>query len=151
MKLSNAHEALLSLAISLIVIGLVLRFGDALYIGIWYYIAVPVFAYLLGSFFKPVSLFQTGNSLGVAILFLFYLNINWQATRPEGLLGLGHLFSLPGAAIGICLSAFLLKRKKAPSFIIAFCAGLFGVVFGFFLNQIIVCNTVMWCGPLSIK
>ena len=30
MKLSNAHDALLSLAISLTVIGLVLRFGDAL-------------------------------------------------------------------------------------------------------------------------
>lgn len=75
--------------------------------------------------------------------------VNWRASRPEGLLALGHLFSLPGAVVGALIAAVLLRRHASTGPAFALIIGFAGVVVGFFINQLLVCNTVMWCGPLS--
>ena len=128
---------------------LVLIFGDAMYIGIWYYLAVPIAALLIAWGFKSPPLFQAGAVLGLSVTFLIYLSLNWNAERPEGLLGLGHLSSLPGAAIGLILSAYIAKIRSIAGVWVGFTMGLLGVLAGFFINQVVVCNTVMWCGVLS--
>lgn len=125
--------------------------GDSLYVGIWYYFAVFFTTICIASFFKPIPYFQTGAAIGIAITFLAYLYINWSSSRPEGLLGLGHLFSLPGAAFGLIISAISLKRTPTKTFRIGFLFGLLGVLIGFSINQLLVCNTLMWCGSLSIE
>ncbi len=76
------------------------------------------------------------------------MSINWSAERPEGLLALGHLTSLPGAAIGIVLALLVARRIQTPALILL--AAFSGLLTGFFVNQLVVCNTVMWCGPLSL-
>ena len=78
------------------------------------------------------------------------MSINWNATRPEGLLGLGHLFSLPGAFIGVLVTAIVARKKAATHPFVLFLFGFVGLLVGYFLNQLVVCNTVMWCGPLSL-
>jgi len=129
---------------------LVLILGDAMYIGIWYYLVVPLISLIIAWAFKSPPFFQTGAVLGLSITFLIYLGINWNADHPEGLLGLGHLFSLPGAAIGLVVTAYLAKIRHIIGSLIGFSLGFLGVLAGFFINQVVVCNTVMWCGLLSV-
>ena len=151
MNLTRTHDALWSAAVCFTVVCLVLLRGDSLSIGVWYYIAVPLASFVIGAIGYPKPLFQFGNSLAVATTFIIYLSINWHASHSDGLLGLGHLFSLPGAALGVFLSTYLLDRQESPSVIFSFLAGLLGFSVGFFLNQLYVCNTDMWCGPLSLR
>lgn len=150
MNISRIHDTYFSISLLSVVILLVLILGDAMYIGIWYYLAIPIAALLIAWGFKSPPLFQTGAVLGLSVTFLIYLSLNWSAERPEGLLGLGHLFSLPGAAIGLVLSAYIVKIRSIVGVLVGFTMGLLGVLAGFFINQVVVCNTVMWCGVLSV-
>ena len=140
-------DRIIFIAIALISIVTVLVIGDYMYIGIWYYLAIPIVAYLLSLPFKPQSFFLTGISLTIILSYIPYFYYNITALRPEGLLGLGHLFSLFGLALGILFAGFYLKEKSLKplstltiSFIISFS--------GFFLNQLVVCNTLLYCGKL---
>jgi hypothetical protein len=149
MQLSRNFDVALAVAISLLLPAVVLLLGDPIYIGIWYYFVVPAVALGLGAAFRVKPLFLSGVSLAVTVTLLIYMSINWSAERPEGLLGLGHLFSLPGAGIGVMLGAVLSKQTEYP--LAGLLSGLLGLLSGFLVNQIVVCNTLMWCGPLSMK
>jgi len=138
-------DRILFVAISLISIFTVLIIGDVLYIGLWYYIAIPFVAYLLTLPFKLKQYFLTGIGLAILLTYIPYFYYNLSATRPEGLLGLGHLFSLPGLAIGILLAGLYLKEKSLRS-ISLFTIGFMVTFLGFLTNQFIVCKTVMYCG-----
>ncbi|UWX04228.1 hypothetical protein H1235_02575 [Pseudoxanthomonas sp. NC8] len=122
--------------------------GDPVYVGLWYYLAVPAVALGLTALLRARPLFLSGASLAVAITLLAYMCINWRAARPDGLVALGHLFSLPGAAVGLLLAAVPVRRARHP--LAALLLGLGGLLGGFLANQLVVCNTVMWCGPFSM-
>ena len=149
MKTSVTLDALFAVVIALVAVIIVMVKGDALYIGLWYYFAVPIVIVGIGAALRARPLFLFGTSLAIAITLIFYMSINWRASSPEGLLGLGHLFSLPGAVVGVFIAATLLKRKTTASLFIAFHFGLIGLLGGFFVNNLIVCNTVLYCGQLS--
>ena len=119
--------------------------GDSLYVGIWYYLAVPAAALGLGLILRSPPFFLTGSVIASALTLTIYILLNRQ--QAEGLLVLGHLFSLPGAAAGLLLAGLVSKAKR--SLPLSFCLGLFGLLIGFLLNQLVICNWVMWCGPLS--
>ena len=138
-------DRILFACISLISIIIVLIFGDALYIGLWYYLAIPLVAFSLTLPFKPNQLFLTGISLAIQFTLITYLYINLSAERPEGLLGLGHLFSLPGLAAGIIAASIYVKDKYKKQHIML-SIGFFGTASGFIINQLIICNTLMYCG-----
>lgn len=139
----------LSILVSMIVPILVLVIGDGLYAGLWYYFTVPLVILGLSAAFKLTSSFYTGVSTAIAISFIIYLNINWTAKIPEGLLGLGHMFSLPGAFLTVMITAFLLKRKNNRLPVQNLILGFFSFAIGFFLNQIFICNSCLYCGVLS--
>ena len=140
-------DKILFIAISLIVIVTVLVVGDVLYIGLLYYIAIPSVAYLLTLPIKPKAFFLTAISLVILLTYIPYFYRNLFTERPEGLIGLGHLFSLPGLAIGILLTGLYLKNKSLDPFI-TFTISFIGTFLSFFINQFIVCNTVLYCGNL---
>lgn len=135
----------LFILISLISITIVLIFGDALYVGLWYYIVIPLVAFLLTLPFKPHQLFLTGISLVIQLTLITYLYINLTTERPEGLLALGHLFSLPGLAIGIIAASIYVKNKSKNKYIML-AIGFSGAALGFVINQLIICNTFIYCG-----
>ena len=140
-------DRILFIGISLISIAIVLIFGDALYIGLWYYIVIPVVAFTLTFPFKTKELFLTGTSIAIQLTIIPYLYINITAERPGGLLGLGHLFSLPGLAVGIIVGSIYVKNKyKKPYIMLSI--GFVASLSGFLINQIIICNTLMYCGNL---
>ena len=147
---SRSNDIFLSALISLAVIFVTLIKGDALYLGTWYYFAVPAIILSLCAAIRPAPLFLTGASLGIAITLLCVMSVNWSSSQPEGLLGLGHVSSLPGAIIGVLLAAVKAKKKHITLPYTSLSIGLGGLLIGYLINQIVVCNTVMWCGPLSM-
>jgi len=147
---SRSNDIFLAAFISLAVIFLTLIKGDALYLGIWYYFTVPAVILSLCAAIRPAPFFLTGASLGIAITLLCVMSVNWSSSHPEGLLGLGHVSSLPGAIIGVLLAAVTAKRKNITLPYTSLSMGLGGLLIGYLINQTVVCNTVMWCGPLSM-
>lgn len=140
-------DRIIFLVLSLICVSFVLIYGDALYIGIWYYIAIPAMAFLLTLPFKPQKYFLSSISIVILLTYIPYYYYNLTAKQPEGLLGLGHLFSLPGLAIGIILAGIYLSGKVQTQ-LYTFSIGFAFSIFGFFINQIFVCSTVLYCGRI---
>ena len=116
MSPNRAQDAGIAASVTIALFAIVTAKGDALYAGLWYYVAVPLAILGLCAAFKPPPAFITGASIALTTIFLAYLSINWSASRPKGLLVLGHMFSLPGALIGGLLAARLAnkKAKMAP-------------------------------------
>ncbi|MCY1410284.1 hypothetical protein D9M71_256500 [compost metagenome] len=121
--------------------------GDLLFVGMWYCFSFPAFLFLLAAFFKPVSPFCSGVSVGTCITFLFYFYRAWNSGPADGLLGLGHVFSVPGILVGILMAGILQRHLKGA--LQRFSVSLFMVLIGFFFAQIALCNSVLWCGPFT--
>lgn len=150
MTATRTLDATLATAVALAMLILVLIKGDALYIGVWYYLAVPIVVLGICAAFRLAPFFLFGTSLAIAISMLAVMSVNWRASRPEGLLGLGHLFSLPGAFVGVIAGSFIARKLEVVNPFFAFLLGVAGFGAGYFVNQLLVCNTVVWCGPLSL-
>jgi hypothetical protein len=105
---------------------------------------------LPGLILRARALFQTGTTAAVIITLLVYMAIVSSLGRDGGLVGLGHLFSVPGMFVGASVSAWLLRFRVNVSlpWIVAGVAFV-GAGLGFMIAQVIVCNTVMYCGALS--
>ena len=144
---SRLLDCIYAVVISLIVPIFVMCVGGPMYMGLWYYFLVSIIALILAMLFQVKAFFLSGTALICAISFLPYMLFNVFATRPEGLIGLGHFFSLPGAILGLSTGAFISKKYKKPVTIL--CCAILGIGVGFFVNQLLMCNIVMWCGPLS--
>jgi hypothetical protein len=121
--------------------------GDPLYAGTWYYLIVWLGLVGLVQIAKAPPLLTTGAAVALAASFLFYWV--WQASLPgpEGLLGLGHLFSLPGIGIAAILAAVIARSRQLLPWT-AFAAGLLACCAGFAIAQFVVCQSVLYCGSL---
>jgi hypothetical protein len=51
--------------------------------------------------------------------------------------------------IGHLLGVVLSKRQTGAIPVLAF--GVLGWGIGFFVNNLVICNTLMYCGPLSLR
>lgn len=122
--------------------------GDSLYVGLWYYFGVAVTAFVITVLIRPRPGFLTGVSIALAMIFAFYLQINQGNSRPDGLLALAHLFSLPGALIGLLAAGWIVRQRTASSSIAALLVAMLGVAAGFLLNQLLLCRTLMYCGSI---
>ncbi|MBB2497489.1 hypothetical protein [Aquipseudomonas ullengensis] len=122
--------------------------GDVLFIGYWYYAAVFLGIFILSALVKAKPLFISGAVLAAGLAFGVYIRANWVPVTTNDLLALGHVFSLPGAAVGLLVfgvvSRFSTRNKPA----LAFAAGFLGFGIGFLANQAILCSTVLYCGAL---
>ncbi len=143
------------LVLSLLLVALVLAYaasaGNALFLGYWYVLGVPMMMLIPGLVFRVRALFLTGTTAAVVGSLVIYMALISNAGREGGLMGLGHLFSVPGMFVGAAVSAWLLRFRLKTSlpWILAGLAFL-SVGFGFLICQVIVCNTVMFCGALSL-
>lgn len=124
--------------------------ADPLCAGSWYLLSVPMATLLPGLILRAPALFLTGTTAAAIASLLIYMKIMVSLARPEGLLVLGHLFSMPGMLVGTGVSAWLLRyRVKASlSWLVAGIAFL-GAAIGFMIAQMILCSTLMYCGALS--
>lgn len=125
--------------------------ADPLYTSAWYLLGVPLAMLLPGVLLQAPPLFLSGTTAAAIASLLTYVMIISSLPHPDGLLGLGHLFSLPGMLLGAAASAWLLRyRVRAKSPLLVAGLAFLGAAGGFLVAQIIVCNTAMYCGGLSI-
>jgi hypothetical protein len=150
MFIARTLDFSLALTIAAAVLAFVAFKGDALYLGNWYYIAVPLITLGVCAAIRPAPLFLSGVELAIASSMIALMSVNWRAARPDGLLGLGHIFSLPGAFIGVVATAYVARKLQIVRPFGAFLLGLGGFGGGYLLNHLLLCNTVMWCGPMSL-
>jgi hypothetical protein len=102
--------------------------------------------------FKPRPAVIAGVAVVLALyLAIFYLCIHLSHDRDGSLAWLGYLFSLPGAIAGALRAVFLLRKRPLYSIISAGFTAASLVFVGLLVNQTIVCNTIMYCGRLSVK
>jgi hypothetical protein len=125
--------------------------ANALYTGIGYFVAVFVASLVPGLILRAPSLFLTGTTAAVVATLLIYMKIMSRFGHTEGMFVLGHVFSVPGMLVGAGVSAWLLRyRVKASLQWIVSGIGFLGTALGFMVAQMMVCNTLMYCGALSL-
>lgn len=139
---------------SVVLVALVLVYactaGNTLFLGYWYLLGVPALLLLPGLILRARALFLTGTTAAVVVTLLIYMAIAPSLGRDSGLVGLGHVFSVPGMFVGSSVSAWLLRFRVNASLVwIVAGVAFLGAGLGFMIAQAIVCNTVMYCGALS--
>lgn len=92
MQILRVNDIFLAVVLSLAVVWLAFVKGDALYLGVWYYFAVPIVILGACAVLRPTPLFLTGTSLGIAITLLCVMSINWGASRLRACSGLVMYF-----------------------------------------------------------
>ena len=147
-KLSRRIDSVVALVIGFALLAATFIVGDPIYAGAWYYLIAWFGLVGLVQLAKAPPLLTTGAAAALAASFLFYWV--WQASlpQPDGLLGLGHLFSLPGLGIAAVIAAVVAHRRQMlPR--TAFAIGLLACCAGFATAQFVVCRSMMYCGALS--
>lgn len=145
--MSRRTEILLAFITAAIPVAAALMFGDRLYLGLWYYASVFGAVLLLSALLRPPPLFTLGATVALLATVAGYWAVALSRTTVDGLLGLGHLCSLPGAALGLIVGWLVVRKGRSQLAALGVGFGL--VLAGFCVNQLIVCNTLMACGPLS--
>ena len=148
MNPANRLDISLAVAVTFGVLAYVLANGDSLYLGIWYYFAAPAAMVLIALWLRVGPYFALAASIGLALTYLPYFYVQLTAARPEGLLGLGHMFSVPGAALGLITAASVLKRAKQPGKLEIVVFGSTLVLAGFGIANLALCNSMLYCGKV---
>jgi predicted membrane protein len=148
MNLTLRTDAIITAMAIAFVIAITLIKGDVLFIEHWYYASVFLGVFILSALVKAKPLFISGAILAAGLTFGVYIQANWVPSATNDLLVLGHLFSLPGAAIGLLITGIISRFSKHYKPALAFAAGTLGFGVGFLMNQAFLCNTVLYCGAL---
>ncbi|MFT3760608.1 hypothetical protein [Thauera sp.] len=146
--LSRKMDVVIALGIGLVLLAVVLIFGEPLYLGAWYYLLSWLCLVGLVQIVRAPPLFTTGAVAALALSFLLYWIWKISLPYPQGLLGLGHLFSLRGLGIAAVMAAVLVKRRQTSPGTV-FWIGLLACSAGFVVAQLIECRTAMYCGAIS--
>lgn len=151
MKMGFREDLSCSMVLIILVLGYASTGGNTLYLVFWYLIGVPVVMLLPGLILRSRALFLTGTTAATVVTLLVYMTIVSSSDRDGGLVGLGHLFSVPGMVVGTSVSTWLLRFRvnaRLPWIVAGF--AFLGAGFGFMIAQVIVCTTAMYCGALSM-
>ena len=116
-------------------------FVNFLYFGLY-----PIVFVGLLTLFKIPKYSCTAISIVILAQYIIYFFLSRSDTN--GLVWLGYFFTIPGLLIGAITACYITLRKipSNPSPFIFFAIALFLTALGFALNQLLLCNTVMYCG-----
>jgi hypothetical protein len=132
-----------------LLLGTVIAAGDSLHTAYLYPVIAPIVALEICSWRKPRSFYLSGVALVIYLTLFGYLSFNWFSANPEGFLVVGHFLSLPGLVIGAIALSLRDRPTNGPA--ASLLLGATGSSIGFLLAQGVVCNTVMYCGVLSLS
>ncbi|MFC4654931.1 hypothetical protein ACFO3I_07890 [Rheinheimera marina] len=146
--MSRWTDSLIAFGIGAALLAAMLVVGDLLYVGVWYYPVCWVALVGLVQLAKAPPLLTSGAASALVLSCLLYWAWQVSLPRPDGLLGLGHLFSLSGLGIAAVAAALIARRKQMGPWA-AFLTGLLACCAGFASAQWLVCRTMQYCGVLS--
>ncbi|WP_093543525.1 hypothetical protein [Pseudomonas sp. OV546] len=145
-------DLLYSVVLAALVLVYASTVGNTLHLGYWYLVGVPALMLLPGMTLRAQAMFLSGTTAAVSVTLLAYMSVVSSLGRDGGLMGLGHLFSVPGMFIGTSISAWLLRFRLNASLVWIIAGVAFvGAGLGFMIAQVIVCNTVLFCDELSYR
>jgi hypothetical protein len=137
--------AIIGLALGICVSAMLAQKGPDFLPNLGFFWLSQVVALALALPFRPRPAVIAGGALALA----FYLGAfaAWLALHPyrAGLIWLGYLLSLPGAAVGSIVAALLLRDRLKYSAIMASCIASGLALVGVLINQTLVCMTAMDC------
>lgn len=138
----------------LMIVGLVLYAStgaDTLYASVWYLLGTPLLIIVWSLILGLPALFLTGATAAAVGTLLIYICTMSTMEHRDGLLVLGHVFSVPGMLVGIGIVAWVLRQRlKVTSPWLVAAVGFAGTALGFMAAQLVVCNTLMYCAALSL-
>jgi len=145
---SRTTDVIAAFVIGAAIVATAVLRGDPLYVGIPYYVLAWLVLVGVAQIARVPPLFTAGASAALGASVLLYWA--WQASlpRPEGMLGLGHVFALPGLAVGL-IAAWFALRRRGPRPVAAFAVAFLACCIGFGIAQLVLCRTGMYCGRLS--
>lgn len=86
------------------------------------------------------------------------LKVDGEQQPTKDLAALGHVFSLPGAVVGVVIAGLVRRHLGKSGVVVNFSLGFCGVLVGFSIVQIMICNMFIWCGsclscnyPIKLK
>lgn len=142
-------DLLLAAGVALATLTYPLSVGDPLFLGAWYYIAVPVVVIGAAVSLEVGPLFVFGTACALTLTYVPYWYFQASSARPEGLLGLAHMFSLPGSLIGLAVADRVLRRLEAKRSFVLFTVGAVATFLGFLLVEFSACAMRVYCGPTA--
>lgn len=98
---------------------------------------------------KPFFLSGSCLALCTANFVYFVTEGSTTDTNSSGFVVLFAVISTGCGLLGAVIAALLLRRYVSAGPILSLLVGFAGVSVGFFSSQLIICNSVMWCGSLS--
>lgn len=148
--MTSLHRVDLTLATiaAALPLGFVLLNGDPMFLGAGYFVIVPSLLVAGCLALNAAPLFITGASLVVSLTYIPFIAYSLGSARPEGLIGFGHLFSMPGAFAFALLGAWYSSREKSAPAMLALFFGFLSTLAGYAINQLAVCNTLVYCGGI---
>jgi hypothetical protein len=98
---------------------------------------------------KP--LFLSGSCLAICTANFIYVvkAVSASDINSSGSVVMFLAMSTGSGFIGAILAGLLLRRCVSAGPVLALIVGFAGVSVGFFFSQLTICNSVMWCDPLS--
>jgi|GEM_PF-5112366 len=117
----------------------------------WQLSALPLAAIGLGLALRAPPLLLSASTAATLAVITAYLFFTASLGREGGLAWIGLWFSAPGMLLGIGATVWLLRyrfRTSLPWIVAGL--GFAGAVLGFMLGQLVVCNSLMDCGPLTL-
>ena len=115
MNLTLRTDAIITTEAIALLAAITLTRGDVLFIGHWYYTSVFLLVFIPSALIKTKPLFISGAVIAAGLTFGIYIRANWIPSATNDLLGLGHIFSLPGAFIGLFITGIISRLSKHHS------------------------------------
>jgi len=145
---TNESFALLPSVLAGVVVAIVLAPKDDYFFGNFMFWWIPQ-AIVLGILISFTS--RPAVVSGAAVILAIYLAaygmwLSLTSTNDNGLAILGYLFSLPGAAVGAIAGAFFIKQRNYQRAVVIGSVAAASTLAGLALNQLLLCNTLMYCG-----
>ena len=100
----------------------------------------------LVSMCKPRSAVIAGAAFGMTIYLAAFGMWAFTRVHPDSMVWLGYLFTLPGALAGAGVALYIQNRETDLGPLAATMTALCCVLLAITFNQVVVCNTLMYCG-----
>lgn len=126
-----------------------LPIGDPLFAGFYYYLAAWSGVVIIVQIVRAPPLFTTGAAIALTLTVVAYWLWQISLPKPQGLLGLGHLISLPGLGVAAFVAAVIARRRqmRPPA---ALALAFFSSAAGFTAAQLTACQSLLDCGRFSV-
>jgi hypothetical protein len=150
MNLSHSLDAKIAIAIATVFSLIAVAAGFHKLIGT--FLILPTVFVVAGALLRASPLFLTGSSLALSTTnFLYIASLTSNSdTNSSGFVVMFLVISTGIGLLGAIVASLLLRRFVFKGPTLALIIGFAGITIGFFGSQLVICNSMLYCGSLLI-